>query len=674
MNVIDSLVVLLGLDSSGMKKGADEAQQAQDKIKADADKSAKAIAASEKKRDADTSASLKKRTSEESAARKKAAADEAKQAKEREQASKKASDALGKVRNEVLGLMTAYFGLNAIVGAGKQVIGEGIHNALKTGALGVGAKDLAAWKGAAREFGASGEEIEATFGKINALQTGLQTGDVGALSTFQGYAQTLAAKSGGKVKADTSVLMDRNATQQQVLLELAKETAQLSEKDAVQALAKLGIAENTALALHSGDIALAQSLDKYGKMHPAAKALTEESRKLNKSWTDFSETVSGVKESIMAAVAPAIDWVLGKLQKLADWAKDHIPATIAIIGGISAALLGISGITFAGVIGQLGALTGGLGKVGTAAQAAIKLLGNGGLVLAAGAAGYAIGSALYDGLISGTKFADTLGRWETELMAFLGNAEAKADLARMKALDDSQRKSGGKVGGAPPKPAAASAAAPPEIVAAAQAAEVKYGVPASVTIAQWKLESNSGKSMPAGSNNPFGIKAKPGQPYVEAETTEFANGQMQKVKQRFAKFDSIADAFDAHAKLLATGAAYSEARKHTADPAAYADALTGKYATDPQYGQKLKALMAQDVPAAPSPIDPALSTGAHAAVASNQTINNTRTASNSHVETNINGPININAPNARTNGDVASAIGERMQTYSFASLANVGLA
>lgn len=131
-----------------------------------------------------------------------------------------------------------------------------------------------------------------------------------------------------------------------------------------------------------------------------------------------------------------------------------------------------------------------------------------------------------------------------------------------------------------------------DAVMAALQAQQRYGVPAAVTLAQYGLESGFGSHMPAGSNNPFGIKAAAGQPYVEAQTTEFVNGVEQRVTQRFAKFDSLADAFYARSKLLATGSAYALARQHQDDPMAYAAALTGHYATDPWYGAKLQAVMA----------------------------------------------------------------------------------
>ena len=132
---------------------------------------------------------------------------------------------------------------------------------------------------------------------------------------------------------------------------------------------------------------------------------------------------------------------------------------------------------------------------------------------------------------------------------------------------------------------------PADIVAAAQHGEETWKIPAAVTLAQWALESDWGRAMPTGSNNPFGIKAVAGQPYFEATTHEVVHGRRITIIAKFRKFASLADAFDAHARLLATAHAYAAARRHLDDPNAFADALTGVYATDPAYGTKLKAIM-----------------------------------------------------------------------------------
>ena len=51
---------------------------------------------------------------------------------------------------------------------------------------------------------------------------------------------------------------------------------------------------------------------------------------------------------------------------------------------------------------------------------------------------------------------------------------------------------------------------------------------------------------------------------------------------------SVQAAFDEHGRLLATAPSIKTAMKQAADPEAFADALNGVYATDPNYGETLK--------------------------------------------------------------------------------------
>jgi len=128
---------------------------------------------------------------------------------------------------------------------------------------------------------------------------------------------------------------------------------------------------------------------------------------------------------------------------------------------------------------------------------------------------------------------------------------------------------------------------PANVIAAAQAGQRKYGVWASVALAQFGLESNWGRSMPAGSNNPFGIKAVAGQPFVIAHTREVIGGRSVYIDAKFAKFANFTEAFEAHAKLLATSHYYTAAMAHAyGKPGANAEDFIqglGAYATDPGY-------------------------------------------------------------------------------------------
>ncbi len=82
----------------------------------------------------------------------------------------------------------------------------------------------------------------------------------------------------------------------------------------------------------------------------------------------------------------------------------------------------------------------------------------------------------------------------------------------------------------------------------------RYGIPASVTLAQGILESANGRSqLSRESNNHFGIKAtsswlKNGGEYVLADD--------DKPNEKFCKYNSAAESFEHHSKFLANGTRY----------------------------------------------------------------------------------------------------------------------
>jgi flagellum-specific peptidoglycan hydrolase FlgJ len=126
----------------------------------------------------------------------------------------------------------------------------------------------------------------------------------------------------------------------------------------------------------------------------------------------------------------------------------------------------------------------------------------------------------------------------------------------------------------------------------AQASEKKYGVPASVTIAQAILESAWGKR--AIGNNYFGIKARVGEAYCEFTTTEYNQTIKQKLQDKFRAFPSAQASFDAHGKLIANANRYKPAMAVAHDPLAFALQLQRcGYSTNPNYPKILVALIEQ---------------------------------------------------------------------------------
>lgn len=133
---------------------------------------------------------------------------------------------------------------------------------------------------------------------------------------------------------------------------------------------------------------------------------------------------------------------------------------------------------------------------------------------------------------------------------------------------------------------------PPEVISAAQNMQRRWGVPASLSLAQWATESRWGAGMPKDSDNPFGIKAVGNQPSVTVQTKEYKNGKSVTVPQNFRKFASLDDAWEARSKMLATSPLYAKARPLMRDPNGFADAIAGTYAPgNPHYATAIKAMM-----------------------------------------------------------------------------------
>jgi flagellum-specific peptidoglycan hydrolase FlgJ len=135
---------------------------------------------------------------------------------------------------------------------------------------------------------------------------------------------------------------------------------------------------------------------------------------------------------------------------------------------------------------------------------------------------------------------------------------------------------------------------PANIIAAAKASQKKWRIPASVSIAQWRIESGNGAHSPG--NNPFGMKPRKGKndPQQMLGTTEWSKERgYYKVPQPFRKFESIEAAFEAHAELIATAKVYADAMNALPNVKEFIYRMAKRYATDPLYASKLTSMIAQ---------------------------------------------------------------------------------
>lgn len=134
------------------------------------------------------------------------------------------------------------------------------------------------------------------------------------------------------------------------------------------------------------------------------------------------------------------------------------------------------------------------------------------------------------------------------------------------------------------------------VVPAAQYSQRRFGVPASVTIAQAILESGWGRSdLATHCGNYFGIKAgahATPDTYEEFPTTEYVNGAPLHEMARFVRYPNASLCFGAHARLLACAPRYAPAMAARNDPAEFAQRLQAcGYSTNPDYAHLLDVLM-----------------------------------------------------------------------------------
>ncbi|MFM7531722.1 MAG: flagellar assembly peptidoglycan hydrolase FlgJ [Rubrivivax sp.] len=131
--------------------------------------------------------------------------------------------------------------------------------------------------------------------------------------------------------------------------------------------------------------------------------------------------------------------------------------------------------------------------------------------------------------------------------------------------------------------------------ATAQRVAARSGIPAAFMVSQAARETGWGRKEILHANgstsfNLFGIKAGPNWkgPVAEVWTTEYVNGQPQRVKAQFRAYSSYEESFADYAQLIQDSPRYAGVMRNRGDANAFAANLQkAGYATDPDYADKL---------------------------------------------------------------------------------------
>lgn len=119
---------------------------------------------------------------------------------------------------------------------------------------------------------------------------------------------------------------------------------------------------------------------------------------------------------------------------------------------------------------------------------------------------------------------------------------------------------------------------------------IKWKIPPSLTMAQAILETGWGDHILPGFNF-FGVKGNGPAGHSLQRTKEFIGGESLYVDAEFRMYENAEQSFDDHNRLLMEAGVYEPVRSASPDSTAMAHELTGRYATDPEYGKKLEQII-----------------------------------------------------------------------------------
>ncbi len=289
--VIDSLLVTLGLDPSGFKKGSKEAERATESLGKKVDDGTKKTAESEKK------------LAEIQAARTKQINDNA----------RKTVDAFAKARNELLLFLSLFTAGKGMVEFASSTITNVANLERLSEVVGTGINDLAAWQLAAKNAGGTAEgmanQILKASQEVAAFHNGVAS---------QGVSGFLAL--GGK----TSEIKDSQTYLMGMARVIHDMVGKYGESRAFQfASQRMGIGLNEFNLLKMGTLELQKQLEINAKIVGLDEKKGKQAKELQQRWNNLTESFSQTGRTILFALTPALEELGAHLGRVAQWAIDH---------------------------------------------------------------------------------------------------------------------------------------------------------------------------------------------------------------------------------------------------------------------------------------------------------------------------------------------------------------
>lgn len=273
--IIDSLVVTLGLDPSGFKKGQDEVKKGLNDTRKNADQTAKDM----------------------------------------EAAGKRAASFFGSIRTELLALVGVTLSAQGIKTFITSMTSDLMRLGIESRALDISAKSLDGWERAATAAGSSAEKMAGTLGSFQKVLTQIRTGGgqddplFGALTSF-----------GGATGANFDY---QNDNSEAIMRKIAANWGKLS-KDAQRRFGGMfGFDNATQQGLSSG--ALVKDADHFRDISRALPEATEKALAFNRRLEEMKQKFSAAAQVLYESLIPYVERMIPLIEQFGLWISTHGP-------------------------------------------------------------------------------------------------------------------------------------------------------------------------------------------------------------------------------------------------------------------------------------------------------------------------------------------------------------
>lgn len=274
--VIDALVVTLGLDASGFKKGQEETKESLDKTRKNSEQTAKDM----------------------------------------EAAGKRAASFFGSIRTELLALVGVTLSANGIKNFITSTANSLQQLGINSKALDMSAKSLDGWSRAAEAAGSSAEKMQGTLAGFQGMLTEVRTGGgkdnplMIALSAFSGA---------------TGTSFDyKNDNSEAIMRKIAQNWGRLKNDDLKRRYASMfGFDNSTQLALSNGN--LVSDADRFAKISKASEEATDKAAKFNRRLVEMKQNFSAAAQVLFEALIPYIEKLIPLIESFGVWITTHGP-------------------------------------------------------------------------------------------------------------------------------------------------------------------------------------------------------------------------------------------------------------------------------------------------------------------------------------------------------------